>query len=256
MDVRRDGCAHARLPARPDRVGVQARSGATRAHCERDIRRHVSRGGRRRPSCRPIRPARRVQRHARDLLDWKRVVGPSADVRDAARGPHRRGPRARRRTTGRRDARVGALAAFSARPDDRAARIVLGVGHDPRRGRGDHDPARVRMALGVRGRRTPRALRCVPPPCASRVTALPGRAWSRARGRRGRPPHRARGRRRTAHAGTGDRARPCREDKSQRAPEPPVRKADGDALDPVVWRGPHVLRDVPLDPVTPRDSRV
>ena len=61
------------------------------------------------------------------------ALAPTFETLLAARVDRR--TRARRRAAGRRDARLGVLTARAARPDDRAARIVLGVRNDRRRAR-------------------------------------------------------------------------------------------------------------------------
>src|SRR5881409_3827116 len=55
--------------------------------------------------------------------------------------------------------------------------------------------------------------------------------------------------RRVERAGGGALLTRCR------APERPLRATDRDALDPLVRRGAHLLRHLPVDPVDPRDAR-
>src|SRR5207302_5735631 len=52
------------------------------------------------------------------------------------------------------------------------------------------------------------------------------------------------------------RAGPRREDTHRRAPGWALHPPDSDAVDPLVWRRSHVLRNVPVDPLAPRRARV
>src|SRR5206468_6236901 len=99
------------------------------------------------------------------------------------------------------------------------------------------------------------AVRRVSAPRVAGIAALPGRERPRAGGRRGRPPCRARGWGSAPDARASRRSDAGGPNSYRGALERSVCATHGDALDPVVWGRPDVLRDLSVDPVDPRDAR-
>src|SRR5439155_26481536 len=98
---------------------------------------------------RSLRPSSGLNDDACHLFDREPAFGARADFRDAARGPPHRGPWSGRRAPGGGNARQRALTARATRPDDRAARIVLGIWDDPCGDRRDHGSRELWLALGL-----------------------------------------------------------------------------------------------------------